>query len=435
MVLRALVAASLLSLSLSAFAQEKRTGLTIEDLDRAKALDTEFRKLLEAEDPPVRAQLDEARTQIFEKVKPWEYRKGFVTLRKLRSRACVPLLIESLIEQVASPGVRREAASVLTLMTGKPVRDLWVADLDEIATLAQELHAWWEKEKGSLATDFEKMTDAQVEGVVGRLVQLDWELVRSGGGIPGAGVFDEELTGRMVPALLEHTKNRERRAAAGRLLGRIRVRSGAPGLEEIAKDAKQDAGVRLGALLALKAAGEDLRAAPLLEVFGATQDAGVREDVIAALAEVSAADRPGARAQLLAFIGDPDHAVRLTALRTLGKGPPASETGRIRKFLFDTGDVDEARAALDILVGIRTPKSRDALGEYVRIVLARSPFNDAIRPHATSALGHAMGRRWLQAGPHPEAYYLERARVALAAYALERAKKSVKWWESESSRK
>lgn len=429
MVLRALVAATFMALSLSVSAQEKRTGLTTEDLDRAKALDAEFRELLAAEDPSVRAQLDEARTQLFEKAKPWEFKKGLVTLRKLRSRASVPLLIETLLVQAASPPIRGGAANALTLLTGRPYRELWLSDLDEIAGLAQELHVWWEKEKASLATDPEKMTESQIGGVVARLVELDWDSDRSGGGIPDRGVFDEELTGRMVPALLEHTKNRERRAAAGRLLGRIRVRSGAPELDAIAKDPKQDAGVRLGALLALKAAGEELHTAPLLEIFGATQDARVREDVIGALADVADTDRPGARAKLISFLDDPGHTIRLAALRSLGKRPPAHETARIRKFLFATGDFDEARAALDVLEAIRTPKSRDAIGEYLRSTLAPSAFNNGIRPYATSALGHATGRRWLQAGPHPDAYYMEQAKKALAWYELMRARKAVRWWE------
>ena len=85
MAVRALLAVSWLLFALPAAAQEKRTSLTEEDLERAKALDAEFRTLLGSEKPEVCAQLEEARVRILDKDSRWDYLKGFRTLRNLRS--------------------------------------------------------------------------------------------------------------------------------------------------------------------------------------------------------------------------------------------------------------------------------------------------------------------------------------------------------------
>ena len=355
-------------------------------------------------------------------------------MRKLRSRAAVPLLIETLIVQLENPRIRKDAANALTVLTGKPTPELWLADMDRIANLAKELQEWWEKERDTLATDFEKMTDAQIEGVVARLVQLDWELDRAGGGIADAGVFDEDLAGRMVPALLEHTKNRERRAAAGRLLGRLRVKTGGREIDAIAKDPKQDGGVRLGALLALKAAGEDLRAGPLLEILDAAteasrvealdaaKEAALKEDAIAALADVCTKDRPEAQMKLLSLLDDADPAIRVAALRSLAKFAPAAETERLKKLLFNSGNLEEARAALRVLEVIQTPESIDALGDFLKFTLEPSSFHDVVRVHALSSFGFATGNRWIEAGPHPETYYLSQTKLA------------IEWWEASKKK-
>src|SRR6185503_7489787 len=102
--------------------------------------------------------------------------KGVRTIRVYRSKAAVPLLIETLIVQANSSFVRRAAASTLKVLTGKAAPDLWSADLDTIANTAKDLEAWWDKEKETLTTDLEKMPEAQLEGVVERVVFFDWEL-------------------------------------------------------------------------------------------------------------------------------------------------------------------------------------------------------------------------------------------------------------------
>lgn len=435
MAVRALLAVSWLLFALPAAAQEKRTSLTEEDLERAKALDAEFRTLLGSEKPEVCAQLEEARVRILDKDSRWDYLKGFRTLRSLRSRAAVPLLIEMLILRHEDPTCRRQTANALTVLTGRPTPDLWLADIDSVADLAKEFHEWWGRGKDTFTTDFEKMTEAQIEGVVARVVQLDADLDRAGGGIPHMGAYDEDLSARMVPALLETMRDRERRAAAGRLLGRLHALTGGKELEAIARDPKQKGELRLGALLALKSAGEPLRATPLVEILDAALEASrvealdpakasdLKADAIAALADVCAEDIPAAQERILALLEEADPAIRVAALRALAKFAPAAETTRMRKRLFAAADVDEARATLEVLRKIASPDSVEALAEYLRSVLPQSPFHDSVRVDALSAFGLATGNRWLEAGPHPEVYYFEQA------------KKAVSWWDEEKKSK
>jgi hypothetical protein len=288
----------------------------------------------------------------------------------------------------------------------------------------------WDKEKGTLTTDLEKMTEAQLEGVVERVVFFDWELDHVGSNSPNFGAYDEDLSGRMVPALLATLKNRERGAAAGRLLGRLRKKTGGKEIEAIARDPKQEGGLRLGALLALHSSGDDLHAAPVIEILDAAiavskvealdpaKEAALKEDSIAALAEVCAADRPAAQTKLVALLDETDVAVRVVALKSLAKFAPAAETARLRKLLFATANLDEARAALRVFEVIKTPESVEALGEFLKSTMEASPFHNAVQLYALSSFGFATGQRWLEAGAHPESYYVAQA------------KKAVEWWEA-----
>src|SRR5687767_2733191 len=91
---------------LPAAAQERRTALTTEDLERAKALDAEFRAMLAKEDAATRADLEKAATLI-SKAEGWTWKAAFTTIRKRRSLAAVPLLISKLIERHEHNFIRR----------------------------------------------------------------------------------------------------------------------------------------------------------------------------------------------------------------------------------------------------------------------------------------------------------------------------------------
>ena len=439
-----LIAATLLVVLLStpARAQEAKTALSTEDLELAKEMDAEYQRLAAAETPPVLAKLGEAKAHLDPAAGAWAHREGIATLRKIRSRAGVPLLLRTLLLRAQEPPVRREAGFALTLLTGKSVPDLWSSDLNATTKLARDLRdAWWPDGKDAFVTDLEKMPEDALAGVVRQLIALESptyrlsdtadpkenayvdQLVFQSRDTPTmAMTFDEELSECMVPRLTGDATIKDRRYPAARLLGRIRAKGGAPVLDAIVKDKSRGTAVRLACVLALARAGEGLRTPLLLEMLEAEKDLEMRLGIIVALADAPEKDLPAALPIVSALLGDPDRCIRLAALHAIAAYKPRSETERLEKLLKGTDDLLEARWTMKVLIALRTPEARDVLGRYLKSTLEPSPFHDAVRNNAVDSLAIATGNRWLEAGPHDPAYYFAQA------------KKAVEWWEANKGK-
>jgi hypothetical protein len=425
-----------------------------------KALDADFEELLKKEKDPQPLR-DAARllAQTNTSDRWLYYSEATALLRKHRSRAAIPLLLRYMVEHAGlstGPGVVAEYVDTLAILTGKDLANpyRYVPDRnapvrEAVAKLAKD---WWGPDKETLTTDLSKMSPEQLRVVAGRVAKRaargleanspgDDEsamglssrvgAVLSGGRDKGRDWCREDLHAAMVPLFLGTIGYVDPKTAKGPpaaethrlpwgivpLLAALRADGEAPQLDKLAEDKSQNTAVRLTCLLALRGAGEEVKAGPLLALLDGERK--LERRVVAALALAYTRDRDTATPKLVGLLDDANEEVRTAAVLALRRSAAKDALPGLKKVIDELKPAPAVRPALDAIAEIGTAEARQALAGFLKVALEGGRKKKYLRD-AVWAFESATGKRWIGAGAHDEAYYQEKAKTAL------------EWWEKQT---
>jgi hypothetical protein len=423
--------------------------------DVIKALDADFQELLKKEKDPQPLR-DAARllAQTNQSDRWTKYMDAIALLRRHRSPAAVPLLLRYMLEHVGlstAPGVIAAYADTLTILTGKDIANpyRYIPDRktpvnEAVAKLVKD---WWGPGKEKIGTDLAKMSEEQLRVVADRLTwRVTDDLVRDDNEDDSATAhsyrFDsvlsadrdrlarwwrEDLHAAMVPIFLRVVGYVDPKEAKGPpaaetfrvpfgiipLLAALRADGEAPQLDKLAADKGQNTAVRLTCLLALRRAGEAVKAESLLAIL--KDERKLERRLVATLALAQTADREKATPRLMELMDDPNEQVRTAAVLALRGSATKEALPRLKKVLDEQRPEPAVVPALNAIVKIDNAEARTVLAGFLKATL-----EDGKKQYLYEALWafeRATGQHWTGAGAKSEAYYQERARVAL------------KWWD------
>jgi hypothetical protein len=417
-----------------------------------KALDADFQELLKKEKDPQPLR-DAARllASTNQSDRWTDYMRAVALLRQHRSKAAVPLLLRYMVEH-ASYGSAHisldEYVDTLAILTGKDVANpyRYVADrqtpvYEGVAKLVKD---WWGPEKDNIGTDLSNMSREQLRVVADRLAKRVAKDLRGGAGEGESATglsyrlgevlsadrgrrttwWREDLHPAMVPILLGTIGYVGPAAAKGPpavetyrvpfglipLLAALRADGEAPQLDKLAEDKSQNTAVRLTCLLALRRAGEDLKAAPLLAILDGERK--LERRLVATLALAHASDRATATAKLLGLMDDANEQIRTAAVLALQGAAPKEALPKLKKIIDELRPTPAVAPALRAIAEIGTGEGREALAGFLKAALEDGRKGKYLY-QGLRAFESATGERWIAAGAHSEAYYHERAKVAL----------------------
>jgi hypothetical protein len=450
-----------LSLLFSAAARADDAGAKAPPTDQASLLDrldNDYHNLLAVDDHP--EPIREAATlleQTNQNNRWTNYAKAVEILRQHRSKAAVPLLMRYMVEHAAfgsSHVIIPAYVDTIRILTGEKIdypeyqgRDRTGLMVDAVISMYT---GWWQPNKDKLTVDLGKMGDEQLKNVATELLrQSEKELAtHPGGGNRQLSAQQEyerlatsmgetsmrrqwyanELHARMTPIFLADAGYVEKPAddpASGSghvdfpaipLLAALCKNGDAPKLDDIAKDPKQNAATRLTCILALHAAGKDVRSQPLLAIYDADKRADVRVLSLLMLAIGDKNDAAGPK--LLTALDDDDKEIRVAALTSLRTIAPKAALPKLAKVLKDGQPDDLIDPGLRLLSGIGGDDVAAMLADYLQKVIDDGADRNKLL-RALDAFSTVTGQRWMDAGAHPPAYYEQQAR------------KAVEWWRSK----
>jgi len=358
-------------------------------------------------------------------------------LRRARALAGVPLILQDMLqaEQQARGVDLGGHLLALTLLTGQDLETRWKRE----GSVSNLVARWWVPNRGKITTEPETLTAEQWTTIASRLrdlapvpfpepvngpsytIQSRLQALFAGStSDPPPNWLEEELH----PALVAHWLGGigyNPRGAAGHdphaipyqlvpLLASLRRNGGAPQLDKVARDVRQNSAVRLTCLLALHATGEGVRVPTVLLVLAGEKKLERR---LVALELLHYAEDLGPAAPfLLESLDDPNVEVRRSTLNALGRNPPAALLPRLKKMAEKKHD----EQLLTIIAAMRTRAARQYLADYLERTLSDGPKTERIHD-ALWAFQSAVEKQWIVAGRSPFAYYHEQATTAL------------KWWK------
>jgi HEAT repeat protein len=384
-----------------------------------------------------------------------QYADATAVLRRSRSKAGIPLLLKYMIlhsEYGSSHIIIPEYVDTFVILTGKELPDpyRYVADRrTPVRNAVEELFkTWWLPNKDKISTDLGAMTREQLQCVIERLLQRVERSARdySSEDSPTrnayrlAAVFtrqredrrdklaEQELHLSMVPLILERLGYdaqppvlpvRETYAlslGSVRMLGLLRQNGEATVLDKVAGDTKQNSAVRLTSLLAMHAAGEDLKTSTLLELLKSEKKLERRVLMILALAHSD--DAKNAVPVLLELLDNSNRHIRAAAVEALSTSKPKEALPKLKKMLAAPSNGNSVYSILRLVAGIGTREAQVILADFLKATLedgSKGPY----LLHTLHAFEQATGQDWSEAGAHAETYYRDRAREALA------------WWKDQ----
>jgi HEAT repeat protein len=386
------------------------------------------------------------------------YLAALTTLRRVRSRAAVPLLLKYMIVHASYNRNANEYVDALTLLTGEDIAARLGIDgnrgnvtAEATAKLAE---SWWWADKEKVTTDPGKMSRPQLELVVDRLLkQAERSRTDPRGASPetAAGVvgllgpvlqsdrhgherrtwWPEELHPAMVPVLLAVAGQTDRsdvkpggapprentRIPYGAIpmLASLRNNGEAPSLDRLAEDAGQNSALRLTCILALSCAGEDLKTQAVLSILEGEKK--MERRLVAILALEHSRDPRAVARKLIALLDDPNDQIRTAAVFAL-RGCPANEAlPRLKKILAALQPEAAVRATIQIVADLRTEEAGAALVEFLEAGLGDGKKARYLY-EGLRAFESVSGETWIEPGAHDDLYYREKVRTALD------------WWKS-----
>ncbi len=385
-------------------------------------------------------------------------------LRDTRPKAGIPLLLAYMVRHAdLSSGhvVIPEYARTLTFLSGKEIPNPYhyVADRRTPVRLAVEklTTQWWEPQQDKISTNIGDWPLEKVQVLAAGILEranyqfkgsstdpgqwrsgptsyaiyhlLYYNVMTPGSDEPPWRL--EELYPNMAPVFLAPAGYRPdpqqpvardiSRPAYGsvELLAALRKNGELDNLDEIAEDQRQTAGTRLTCAMALFRAGEKLRTGVFMEV--AANHRNLERRLVAILAlRYAEADRP-AGALLVKLLDDENAEIRTAAICAL-KGPLPPQAVPKLKRTIDA--LDPPQAMLFVFDVLGAYKSRDACEALAGFLSAGLEDRRKTKHlyYALSGLEAATGQRWGEAGAQTEAFYREKANLA------------VDWWKSEGRR-
>jgi HEAT repeat protein len=427
-----------------------------EDDKLIERLNRDFAELLETEKDP-RTLRDAAR--VLEETNQsdrWtNYSTAVAMLRRSRAKAAVPLLLKYMLVHSSfstSHVVIPAYAEALAILTGKDPAEGQrnASGFRQLKREAVEefVRSWWLPNREKVTTDPGRMSEEQLQVVVERLLaQVAYSAhLRQRGRTKGAleieGLLSvslgtdrlnrpvwwkEELHPAMVPFLLAAAgyvdpvskkvafrfppANGELiRYSAVPMLAALRENGEAPGLERIAEDAKQSSATRLMSLLALYSAGESLKTKSLSALLGKEENPESRVAVTLALRYTR--DHEVASLELLKLLDDQDDQIRIGAVMALGRCAQKAALPKLKKILEEGRPTQAVPHALRTVAAIGTQEAQEVLARFLE---ERLQDGDRAKNlyQALDAFQEATGKRWIEAGAHPQEYYRTQAAVAL----------------------
>ncbi|HEX5270255.1 MAG TPA: HEAT repeat domain-containing protein [Gemmataceae bacterium] len=421
-----------------------------------KALDDDFQELLKKEKDPQPLR-DAARLLAANNASDrWlNYSNATELLRKHRSRAAVPLLLRYMVEHAGlstGPGVVAEYVDTLAILTGKDLANPYRYVPDRKApvneAVAKLVKEWWGPGKDKINTDLGKMSPEQLRVVADRVARRAARRLDASGdddssalaisSLVSTVVFRgrdrsrdwsrEDLHPAMVPIFLGaigYVDPKEAKAppaaethrvpfAVVPLLAALRADGAAPQLDKLAEDKNQNTAVRLTCLLALRAAGERVKAAPFLAVLDGEKQ--LERRLVATLALAYTSDRDTATPKLVGLLDDANDEVRTAAVLALRRAAAKEAIPGLKKIIDGLEPAPVVSQALDGIAEIGTTEAKQVLAGFLKGSLEGGRKKRYLRD-ALWAFERATGQRWVAGGAHDEAYYQEKAKVAL------------EWWE------
>jgi hypothetical protein len=360
-----------------------------------------------------------------------DYMDGLALLRRFRNDAAIPLLLVNLYEHPMRAGCTTfdELLRSLGLLAGEDFpRRTTTVETDIRKSIVVLLRDWYLPQRTQLTVVPEKMTPARFRVATRRILEevrrrkashyeskdspeaLAAVFNRDGAHDSQPGWYPEELTEAMYPSLLEWAGDPDYRYSVFPLLASLRKNGKAGSLHEVVSDQNQTSGIRFTALVALWKAGEDLDTPALVKLLGRESGHELKIAMILVLGQSN--DQALSTEALLGFLEDRNTHVRTAAVIALRRLKPAGALPSLKKFLERRDSVAAVHGALSLLSEMNSDEARTAVADFLKAELdaggTRSMLTSALH-----AFGTATGQRWVEAGAHDEAYYRDRARVAL----------------------
>ena len=415
-------------------------------------LDRDYQELLKEERQS--AALREA-AQDFLRTGPgdyWAYKRALEKLRKHPSPAAVPLILTHLLDRPDDrPGwYGDDFINALVILTGEDLQRHFTRGSRGDALVTD----WWSSLKNKVMVEPAKMGQEQNERRLTMLLGLAAKNDRSSSASQDLAYdastrlrallspyasdrpawFDNEIHPSMTSLLLarcgaggaepgDGPDDRSINLHAVAMLARLHKRGEAPELAKLGKDRKQPAAVRLGCLLATRAAGDDLSASDILEFYKEASNLELR---VLALLTLPATAKPGeAAAQLVEALDHGNVHIRSAAVHALGKIPvPAALAPAALAKLTHLAEQPafqdswlSYRTLLDAIVHLGSPEAKKFLATHLEARLNKN--DDRSISHALRAFETITGKRWTEPGAHDNQYYRERAAQAVA------------WWKKQ----
>jgi hypothetical protein len=395
-----------------------------------QAIESDYSTLLGMETPVRKTEIESA-AESLEHGKNWDYVPGLKTLRSLRTKAAVPLLIKVLWDRSDSFAMAYDVNNTLTILVGKPLPNKWGLRPEETRQLAKDLAKWWTDNKTSIILDEREMNTDQLVVIVrtllnenrqnrrfGRLGDSDnaeainsqISYLRADGFPTGRTVFyPEDLSPPMVPILLEFADKPEYRLATVPLLAAL-WKNGDRSLEKLAAGSSSP-WVNLVYLLSKWAAGEGLPPNPLISMIAPQNPLSLKLTAIVALGQ--ATDDRTIAPVLIKCLADPNEQVRTAACFALRSHQTAAAIPQLAHIVQTSNYYLELLLAIRLLSDIGGVQAGDALVSFLK----RADSNQSLRgfDDATQGIEKITGHKWLE-GRHRD----EDARKI--------ADDVVKWW-------
>jgi hypothetical protein len=429
-------------------------GCVAEQDELLQQLDDDFEALLKAEkDPQPIRKASLLLEQTNESDRWMQYMEALTILQQGRSKAAIPLLLKYMVLHSGlsiGPGAIAAYADTLCILTGKDVPNPYRYVADRKAPVRERVEdlvkTWWTPSKEKLSTDMGKMSREQLQVVVHRLsAQVERADRRRQGGESasqfayaiGAAMsreredrridWPQNLHPAMVPLLLEQSgyvenppeKAQERDTARISLtivsmLAELHRNHEAPGLEKVAGDKRQNSAVRLTCLLALAAAGEDLKTGEVLDAL--SKETKVPRRIVAILALEYSGEQKLAVPVLFKYLDDANRDVREAAVLALRTSKPKEALPKLKKILEEVRPRDPVSSALQLVASIRSKASQKILADFLQATLKEDKKATYLY-QALHAFEQATDQRWTNAGANPESHYRDAARQALEWWA------------------
>ena len=369
-----------------------------------------------------------------------QYQEALATLRRLRPKAAIPLLLsapglsEPRLNRYELRRIMTSLLHTLTILSGKA---LPTGPSDYAALLTQLARAWWFPQKQRITTQLSRMSREELDQVTFALVRRQalpsytsvaqtWRRVVSTNftrpnrshSYPKAW-FESDLHPRMVPSLLQSIDSPATVAAAYPLLASLSARGARTMISAASHTGPPYR--RFAALLALWRAGEDFDGAGLLELFQKnTSSVDLRVAVLVAMTQ--APSGPELVRALKAGLNSRNREVRTASLYAFTRHAPAGLLPDLERLAQRASTDQEVGAVYDVL--------RTFIGNHqAQAIVARLMTAELARGGA----GHQ--RRLNRALYAFRQITGHRLKLDHKASAASKARQALAWWQQRASRR